>query len=348
MSSPGRPLPALVELVRTRLLEFVREPEGMFWVFVFPVAMALALGFAFQNKAPEAIPVGITGAETSALRRAVAGSKVLKPEIFSSVADGRAALRTGKIALLVEAGPPLVYWYDTTLPDARMARSAVNDAVQQAAGRADPTPVKDELISEKGSRYIDFLLPGLLGLNLLSTSVWGLSYSIVNARLKKTLKLMTATPMRKSDYLLSQMLSRFVLLSLEAAIIILFGLLVFGVPMRGSPAALVLLCVFCGLAFAGLGLLCGSRVQTLEGVNGLINLVLIPMWLFSGVFFSSERFPAALQPAIKALPLTAANEALRSVMLEGKSLAAVPLQLAIIGLWGVVSFAIALKIFRWQ
>jgi ABC-2 type transport system permease protein len=348
MSSPGRQLPALVELVRARLLEFLREPEVLFWVFVFPVAMALALGFAFRNKAPDALPVGITGAEPSALLRTLGSSKVLKPEVFSSVAGGRAALRTGKIALLIEAGAPLVYWYDATRPDARMARSAVNDAVQQAAGRADPTPVKDELISEKGSRYIDFLLPGLLGLNLLSTSVWGLSYSIVNARLKKTLKLMTATPMRKSDYLLSQVFSRFVLLALEAAIIVLFGALVFGVPMRGSPAALVLLCVFCGLAFAGLGLLCGSRVQTLEGVNGLINLILVPMWLFSGVFFSSERFPGVLQPAIKALPLTAANEALRAVMLEGKSLAEVPLPLAIIGLWGLGSFAIALKIFRWQ
>ena len=348
MSSAGRPLPALVELVRTRLLEFLREPEGMFWVFVFPIAMALALGFAFRNKAPEILPVGIAGAETSALRQALAGSKDLKPEIFSSVADGRAALRTGKIALLVEAGSPLVYWYDATRPDARLARFAVNDAVQKSNGRADPAPVRDALISEKGSRYIDFLMPGLLGLNLLSTSVWGLSYSIVNARLKKTLKLMTATPMRKSDYLLSQMFSRFVLLSLEAAIIVLFGLLVFQVPMRGSPAALVLLCLFCGLAFAGLGLLCGSRVQTLEGVNGLINLILIPMWLFSGVFFSSERFPAALQPAIRALPLTAANEALRAVMLEGKSLATLPMPLAIIGLWGVASFAIALKIFRWQ
>jgi ABC-type multidrug transport system permease subunit len=348
MSSPGRPLPALVELVRTRLLEFVREPEGMFWVFVFPVAMALALGFAFQNKAPEAIPVGITGPETPALRFALGPSKVLKLQVFSSVADGRAALRTGKIALLVEAGSPLVYWYDATRPDARMARSAVNDAVQQASGRADPTPVKDALISEKGSRYIDFLLPGLLGLNLLSTSVWGLSYSIVNARLKKTLKLMTATPMRKSDYLLSQVFSRFVLLALEAAIIVLFGALVFQVPLRGSPAALILVCIFCGLAFAGLGLLCGSRVQTLEGVNGLINLILIPMWLFSGVFFSSERFPGVLQPAIRALPLTAANEALRAIMLEGKSLAAIPGQLVIIAIWGVVSFALALKIFRWQ
>ena len=348
MSSPARPLPALAELVRARLLEFLREPEVMFWVFIFPVAMALALGFAFRNKAPDALPIGITGAETPAMRRALTGSKVLRAETFSSVDDGRAALRTGKIALLVEAGSPLVYWYDTTRPDARMARSAVNDAVQRAGGRTDPTPVRDELMSEKGSRYIDFLMPGLLGLNLLSTSVWGLSYSIVNARLKKTLKLMTATPMRKSDYLLSQVFSRFVLLVLEAAIIILFGALVFRVPMRGSPAALILLCVFCGLAFAGLGLLCGSRVQTLEGVNGLINLILVPMWLFSGVFFSSERFPDVLQPAIKALPLTAANEALRAVMLEGKSLAAVPGPLAIIGLWGVVSFAIALKIFRWQ
>jgi ABC transporter DrrB family efflux protein len=310
--------------------------------------MALALGFAFRNKEPDALAVGITGADRLAVLHALYGSKTLKPEVFPSVDGGRAALRTGKIALLVEAATPVVYWYDATRSESRLARFAVDDALQRDNGRRDPTPVRDEIVSEKGSRYIDFLLPGLLGLNLLSTSVWGLSYSIVNARLKKTLKLMTATPMRKSDYLLSQVFSRFVLLVLEAAIIILAGTLVFGVPVRGSPAALVFLCVYCGLAFAGLGLLCGSRVQTLEGVNGLINLVLVPMWLFSGVFFSSQRFPGLLQPAIRALPLTAANEALRAVMLEGTGLAAIPLQLVVIGVWGVASFAIALKIFRWQ
>jgi ABC-2 type transport system permease protein len=321
----------------------------MFWVFVFPIGMALALGFAFRDKAPEAVPVGITGkAQTDLLRQALAYSPLLKPRIFSSVAQGKAALRTGKIALLVENGSPLVYWYDPTRPDSRMARLEVNDAVQKAGGRGDSTPVKDELVSEKGSRYIDFLLPGLLGLNLLSTSVWGIGYSIVNARIKKTLKLMTATPMRRSDYLLAQMLSRFVLLALEAAVIVLFGILVFQVPLRGSPGALVLLCAFCGLSFAGLGLLCGSRVQTLEGVNGLINLILVPMWLFSGVFFSYERFPRMMQPAIKALPLTAANEALRAVMLEGTSLASLASQLAILAAWGIASFAVALKIFRWQ
>ena len=344
-----RRLNPLTELIRARLLEFVREPEVMFWVFIFPIGMALALGFAFRDKAPEPVAVGVTGnAQTSVLREALTRSALLKPQLFSSLAQGRAALRTGKIALLIENGSPIVYWYDPTRPDSRMARFEVNEAVQKAGGRADPTPVKDELVREKGSRYIDFLLPGLLGLNLLSTSVWGIGYSIVNARIKKTLKLMTATPMRRSDYLLAHMFSRFVLLALETAIIVLFGILVFQVPLRGSAGALLLLCAFSGLSFAGLGLLCGSRVQTLEGVNGLINLILVPMWLFSGVFFSYERFPAMLQPAIKALPLTAANEALRAVMLEGERLANLASPLAILAVWGVASFAIALKIFRWQ
>src|ERR1700693_494583 len=349
MSSPGRKYHPLAELIRARLLEFLREPEVMFWVFVFPIAMALALGFAFRDKAPEAVPVGITGkAQTGLLRQALTQSPFLKPRIFSSVAEGKAALRTGRIALLVENGSPLVYWYDPTRPDSRMARFEVNDAVQKAGGRGDPTPVRDELVREKGSRYIDFLLPGLLGLNLLSTSVWGIGYSIVNARIKKTLKLMTATPMRRSDYLLAHMFSRFVLLALEAAVIVLFGILVFQVPLRGSPGSLALLCAFCGLSFAGLGLLLGRRVRTLEGVNGLINLILVPMWLFSGVFFSYERFPKMMQPAIKALPLTAANEALRAVMLAGTSLASLASPLAILAAWGIASFAVALKIFRWQ
>jgi len=348
MSNSQR-LNPLLELIRVRLLEVAREPEAIFWVFIFPVGMALALGFAFRDKAPEPVAIGITGeAKTGVLRQALARSSLLKPQFFPSVEAGHAALRIGKIALLVENGSPIVYWYDATRPESRLARFEVDQAVQEAAGRKDPAPITERLVRDKGSRYIDFLLPGLLGLNLLSTSVWGIGYSIVNARIKKTLKLMTATPMRKSDYLLAQMLGRFVLLALEAIVILAFGALVFQVPLRGTPGALALLCVLCGLSFGGLGLLCGSRVQTLEGINGLINVILVPMWLFSGVFFSPERFPKALHAPIQALPLTAANEALRAVMLEGRSLASLPSQLAILAAWGVVSYAVALKIFRWQ
>ena len=339
----------LIELARARMLEFIREPEIIFWVFVFPIGMALALGFAFRDKPPEPVSIGITGqARTEVVRKALARSPLLKGRLISSVEEGRAALRIGKIALLIENGAPLVYWYDPTRPESRLARFEVNEAVQQAGGQGDPVAVRDQLVREKGSRYIDFLLPGLLGLNLLSTSVWGIGYAIVNARLKKTLKLMTATPMRRSDYLLAHVFSRMVLLAVEAVVIVAFGMLVFQVPLRGAPGALALLCLLCGISFAGLGLLCGSRVKTIEGVNGLINLILVPMWLFSGVFFSSERFPKILQPAIQALPLTAANEALRAVMLEGRSLTVLSSQLVILAVWGVASFAVALKIFRWQ
>jgi ABC-type multidrug transport system permease subunit len=340
---------ALFALTKTRLIEFVRQPEALFWVFGFPIIMSVVLGYAFRDRPPDPIPIGVAGeSRASQLGNAVERSPRLKPQLFASIEEGRAALRMGRIALLVENGIPLAYAYDPTRPDARIARLEVDEAVQRANGRTDPAPIKDELVHEKGSRYIDFLLPGLLGLNLMSTGLWGIGFSIVDARLKKTLKLMTATPMRKSDYLLAHLLSRFFFLILETGVILAFGLIAFGVPVRGSFGLVALLAAVGGATFAGLGLICAARTQTLEGANGLMNLVAIPMWLVSGTFFSAERFPNALQPVIRALPLTALNDALRAVMLEGRGLAALGGPLAVLGVWGVACFAVALRIFRWQ
>src|SRR5262249_55467402 len=210
---------------------------------------------------------------------------------FPAPAAGNEALRVGRIALLVEQTPDLVYRFDPTRPDSRLARLQADDAVERARGRSDIARARDELVREKGSRYIDFLLPGLLGLNLLSTGLWGIGFSIVDARMKKTLKLMTATPMRRSDYLLSHMFSRFFLVVLETGVILAFGVLAFGVPVRGSLGLLTVLALVGGFTFAGVGLLCAARTQTLEGANGLMNLVAIPTWLGSGTFFSAERFP---------------------------------------------------------
>jgi len=348
MSERQHPLAALT---KTRLLEFVREPEALFWVFAFPIIMALVLGFAFRDRPPDPVPVGIVaGPATDEIARALARPGTVKPATYPSLADGLEALRTGKIALLVEQSGALglVYHFDRTRPDARIARLEVDDAIQRARGRTDPTPAREELVHEKGSRYIDFLLPGILGLNLMGTGIWGIGFSIVNARLKKTLKLMVATPMRKSHYLLAQMFSRFVFLILEVAVILLFGILAFQVPVRGSLTLLVLTTFLGALSFGGMGLLVASRAKTLEAANGLMNLVMVPMWLLSGVFFSSERFPKAAQPLIQSLPLTALNNALRAVMLEGRTFTAVAGFLAVVVVWGVVSFAVALKIFRWQ
>ena len=339
----------LIALTRARVLEFVREPEALFWVFAFPIIMAVVLGFAFRDRPADRVAIGIAGeAGLRPLGGRPLSSPALTTTVYGTVAEGLEALRTGKIALLVENADPLVYHFDPTRPDARIARLELDDAVQRAAGRRDPVAFRESEVHEKGSRYIDFLLPGILGLNLMGTGIWGIGFSIVNARLKKTLKLMVATPMRKSDFLLAQISSRFVFLILEVVLILAFGVAVFRVPIRGSLALLGLTTVLGAIGFAGIGLLVVARAKTLEAASGLMNLVMVPMWLLSGVFFSSERFPKAAQPLIQALPLTALNNALRAVMLEGKGLTAIGGELLILAAWAAVSFAVALKIFRWQ
>ncbi len=340
----------LLALTQARIREFVREPEALFWVFVFPILMAVVLGFAFRDHPPDPVPVGVVnGPGADAVTEALTKAKTTKPQTYATLPEGLEALRTGKIALLVEeGGNDLNYHFDPTRPDARIARLEVDDAIQRARGRTDPAPARETLVHEKGSRYIDFLLPGILGLNLMGTGIWGVGFSIVNARLKKTLKVMVATPMRKSDFLLAQILSRFLFLILEVTLILAFGVLAFQVPIRGSLSLVGLTTVLGSLSFAGIGLLVAARARTLEAASGLMNLVMVPMWLLSGVFFSSDRFPKAAQPVIQALPLTALNNALRAVMLEGKTLPAVFGELLIVTIWGVVAFAAALKIFRWQ
>ena len=346
MSERQHPLYALT---KTRVLEFVREPEALFWVFAFPILMALALGFAFRDRPPDPVPVGVvSGPVSKEITDALAAAGTVKPTDFATLADGLEALRTGKIALLVEQTGSLEYHFDATRPDARIARLETDGAIQRARGRVDPSPARETIVHDKGSRYIDFLLPGILGLNLMGTGIWGIGFSIVNARLKKTLKLMAATPMRKSDYLLAQMFSRFVFLVVEVGVILAFGVTAFHVPIRGSLGLLGVVTVLGALCFAGIGLLTCARARTLEAANGLMNLVMVPMWLLSGVFFSSERFPKAAQPIIQALPLTALNNALRAVMLEGRGLPSIGNEIAVIVLWGALSFALALKIFRWQ
>jgi ABC-type multidrug transport system permease subunit len=345
---PEKTRSPLYELIAARSKEFTREPEAIFWVLIFPILLSLALGLAFREKSPERIPIGVlAGPEASRVYAALALSPALRVVSYPA-AEGDRALKTGRITMLVLPGRPPVYRFDETRPDARAARLEVDEALQSAAGRPDLVKAREEHVTEKGARYIDFLIPGLLGLNLMGTGMWGIGFVVVNARNKKLLKRLLATPMRKSDYLLAQLLYRLALLVIEVPFFLGFGCLVFGVPIRGSFATLSVVVLVGALAFSGLGLLVASRARTIEGVSGLMNFTMLPMWLLSGVFFSSERFPAAAQPLIHALPLTELNDALRAVMLEGKGLAAVASPVAALALWAVLSFAAALKIFRWK
>ena len=242
----------------------------------------------------------------------------------------------------------MIYRYDDTNPEGRTARMFADRAVQRAAGRADPVPSTDAIVREAGSRYIDFLVPGLVGLGIMSNTLWGLGFSIVDARRRKLTKRLIATPMSRAYYLLSYLMWRMIVLSVEVGVPVGFGALVFGVPVRGRLIDMVVICVLASLSFSALALLIASRARTIEAVSGLMNLAQVPMWILSGVFFSAQRFPDAVQPFISALPLTALIDALRAHMLQGAGLVQLAPQLGVLTAWLVVCFALALKLFRWK
>jgi ABC-2 type transport system permease protein len=337
---------SLAQLTLVRFREFWREPEAVFWVFVFPILVAGGLGIAFQSRPPEAVKIG---AATPALARALGGEKTLSVAVLDPAAAER-ALRTGRILLYALAGSAgaVTYRYDDTNPDARSARLLAGNAVERAAGAEPKVRQRESLVRERGLRYIDFLVPGLLGMNLMSSGMWGIGFSIVDARRKKLLKRLIASPMPRWEYLLSFLLSRLTLLTFEVGALVGFGVWVFDVPVRGHLWELAVVCLLASLTFSALGLLVAARARTIEAASGLMNFVMLPMWIFSGVFFSSERFPAVFQPFIRALPLTAANNALRASMLEGASMGALAAPLAILAAWLGLSFFVALKLFRWR
>jgi ABC-type multidrug transport system permease subunit len=338
-------LSSLYQLTSMRFRLILREPEAIFWIFIFPILLAVGLGIAFRNRPADVLQVGAT---TTQLTQALAADKGLTAATMDEAAGTR-ALATGSILLLAIQRPDgVAYKYDDTNPDARTASLVANQAIQAAAGRRDAIPATNQLVHETGARYIDFVVPGLLGMNLMGSAMWGLGFSIVEARQKKLLKRLVASPMPRWQYLASFLLSRLAMLVIEVAAFLGFAWLAFGVPFRGSLFQLAFLCVLTSLVFSALGLLVASRARTMEAVSGLMNLVMLPMWILSGVFFSASRFPAVIQPLVRALPLTAAIDAMRGNMLQGLSITQMLSPLAILAAWFIVPFAISLRIFRWR
>lgn len=344
-------------LLMARMLELKREPEVVFWVFVFPLLLALGLGIAFRNKPAEAIPVAIAREDltqpslvvSSEIQSMLTHSPLhtFKPQLLLAD-DAHKGFRLGKYDLIVEVGGRTIrYIYDPARPESILAKSEVDDALQSAAGRKDVITTSVAISSEPGSRYIDFLIPGLLGMNLMNSGMWGIGFALVDMRQRKLLKRFVGTPMRRSDFLLALMSSRLVLMIIEIALLLTLGVIVFHMKVLGSLFSILLLGAAGALCFGGVGLVTASRAQKIESVSGLMNLVMMPMWIFSGVFFSYERFPAVIQPLIKALPLTALTDALRASILEGTPLIHQWPRLLVMFLWGGISFVLAQRWFRW-
>jgi ABC transporter DrrB family efflux protein len=334
----------VVQLTLARTREFLREPEAIFWVFVFPIVFSVALAIAFRTRPPEPIAIGVlAGAATDAVVGKLAASADLEPRRVGA-AEASDALRSGKLAAVVVGAEPLALWLDPARAESRAARLAIELALSPAPSRA--AAIRES--RERGSRYIDFFVPGLLGMNLMGTGMWAIGFALVQQRQGGLLKRFVASPMKRWQFLLAQILSRLVFLALESGALLVFAHLVLDVPLRGALALLALVAALGAMTFVGIGLLAAARPRTIEGVSGIMNLVMVPMWVGSGIFFSTERFPEAMQPFVQALPLTALNDALRGVMLDGAGLAALVPELGQLLLWGGVSFFAALKLFRWQ
>lgn len=339
----------MTQLVIARLKEFYREPEAVFWVYGFPILMTVALGVAFREQPEQTFRVEVIGSQAEVARTALAeDARFHLGE--SDEARAKERLRTGRTDLVVTASgtKEFDYLYVPTRPESQLARNEVDLVLQSASGRRNAAEVTSTELNAPGGRYIDFLVPGLLGMGLMGGGLWGLGFVVVDMRLRKLLKRFLATPMRKTDFLASLMISRLIFMVPEVLFLLVFAWLVFGVQIAGNPLTIVFFILLGAVSFAGLGLLIACRAKTLETVSGLMNLVMLPMWVLSGIFFSRERFPEFLQPAIRLLPLTALNDALRGVMLEGAGLFSLAHETIVLVLWGAISFVVALRFFRWQ
>jgi hypothetical protein len=343
--APGWRSHPLAQLTLVRYREFLREPEAVFWVFVFPVLLTAGLGIAFRNQAPERVPVVVVaGREGSApLAEALGRSPALSVLTLDDSSAAR-ALRTGKAALLVTPDGPagVRYRFDPDRPDARSARLEADDAIQRAA--SGPTVRRSEQRSVSRGPLRGLRRPRAPRLNLMGSGIWGLaSPSWMRGRSGCSSdwwrpRCRGAIP---GSFVLAADL-----LVLEVAVLLSLrcwpGVLVAdrrspwlpSVSRRPSRSARS-------------GCWCPPG-PTIEGVSGLMSLVMLPMWIFSGVFFSASRFPDAIQPAIQALPLTAVNDALRAVMLEGAGPGRIVPELGVLAAWMVVSFLLALRLFRWR
>jgi ABC-type multidrug transport system permease subunit len=345
----GRRYHPFLALLAARIREFAREPAAIFWVYVFPLILVVALGAAFRNQRVGGLVVAIAQANRAeAIRQTLASESRLEP-VVCTADEARKWLKTGRADLMIASDSSgYRYLFDATRANSVLARELADAALQRAAGRQDAVAVENNTLVEPGARYIDFLIPGLVGLGLLGGGLWGVGVAIVDMRIRKLLKRYLATPMKRRHFLGAVMASRLVFTIPEVLLILLFAHLLFGVTSQGSYVSVAVLILLGAFQFSGIGLLVASRAQTIESVSGLMNAVMLPMWIGTGLFFPIERFPLVVQPVLRLLPLTPLNSALRSVMLEGASLLSLAPEIALITLWGAATFAIALRIFRWN
>jgi ABC-2 type transport system permease protein len=363
----------LYRLISAHFAEIIREPAVIFWGVVFPILMAWGLGIAFTQKGEVHIRMAIVKTITSQdtiretkLARYLAANGVKKDSIYSmllkneklgdvnltffetSWANAYTMLKQGKVSLIVEdRTTDTKYHFDPASAEAKTTYQLMSNLSSYGSAFYNANQSSIEPLTLKGTRYVDFLIPGLLAMGIMMSCTWGISYTIIDRRSKKLLRRMVATPMRKSNFLLALITARFAMNVAEAILLFLFAWLYFGTTIQGSLPALIALFLAGNIAFSGISILISSHTANPEVGNGIINALVTPMMVVSGIFFSYHNFPDWTIPIIQYLPLTMIADSFRSIFNEGAGFLDVWREALVLTSIGTVSFILGLKIFKW-
>ena len=352
--------------------ELIREPAVLFWGIMFPVLMSLGLGVAFSKTADSQRTIAVVSqSESDSTFSSLYQHFYSKPGSssqqqfsftitnkklgnvrfdFAKLAfnDAISKLKRGEITVIlkIENGT-FRYFFDPANPEAQNTYMRLSQILSVKQNAEIKNEDKISILNIPGTRYIDFLIPGLTAMGIMMSIMWGLSYGIIEKRSNKLLRRMIATPMRKTYFLLSLFFVRIVMNFMESVILVVFSMLVFHISIQGSLLALFGIFFSANIAFAGIAIFVSSRTAKTEIGNGLINVVVMPMMMLSGVFFSYHNFPDVVVSILKYLPLTMVADAMRSVFIEGAGLMQVSLSIMVLSVTGIVFFIVGLKMFRW-
>ena len=361
--------------------EIIREPGVLFWGILFPVLMALGLGIAFAKKSDvirkiaiiESVSADSLKYGNNSLGRFLHNScetnskvqegewkwkYVIKDEklgnsIFlfyeMNPEEAMMLLKRGTFNVLMSSGNGKTeYHFDPMNSDAELTYLKISSIIGEGKILTVESSSEIRPLTVKGTRYIDFLVPGLIAMGVMMSCMWGISYGIIEKRSKKLLRRMVATPMKKSHFLIALISVRFTMNIIEALILLVFALTAFKMTIQGDILALLMIFIAGNLAFSGLAVLTSSHTANTEVGNGIINFVVTPMMVLSGIFFSYQNFPEWAIPVIRNLPLTMLADGMRSIFNEGAGFAQVIKPIIVLTATGIIFFGAGLKIFRWH
>jgi ABC-2 type transport system permease protein len=351
----------LFQLVSLQFKNFFREPAIIFWAVIFPILMAWVLGVAFTNKGEMKKTVAVVGnitekhvlwlkPDSANTVTRLFGDDIKNPTrvkfVFSTEEQAMLMMKRGEINLILQqSADTIIYRYDPKNPDAVNTYLMIEREINR---NAEPVVCSTiEPVTSRGSRYIDFLIPGLIAMGIMNSCLWGISWNLIEFRMKKLLRRMVATPMRKTDFLLSNLITRTLIGGFETMVLLLFAFLYFSISLEGSILALLMI-YFAGiLAFAGIAIMISSRTANSQIGNGLINAISLPMMILSGIFFSYHNFPDWCIPFIKYMPLTLLADSIRSIFIEGAGVGDILLPFVVLVITGAVTFLAGLRMYKW-